>query len=326
MAKLFIGNLSFKTREQDLQQAFEPYGKVVAATIIYRGPRSLGFGFVEYETAEMAQAAVTAMNQKEVDGMKINVEVARPQRPRMPRAAPVAGFPAPAPVAGAAAPVAGATPMDPAAAAAQQMRAPRNNMRRGPARYGNPAQAPRGFYNMMIPPPGYPMAYPQQQMGGQQQMMPPYGGQMMQMPPRAPRMPRAPRQERPLSDATLFVANLPFVVNDENLKEIFADLSVKDAHVVMSPTGRSRGYGFVEFASKDARDKALQTLDKIEVENRVLVIKPAMAPPARRTNAPVAPVAAAAAAAPAVVAATPEVAAAKVAEKPAEKAVEPAKN
>lgn len=74
--KVFVGNLSFKTREVELAQEFSSVAKVISANIITRGPRSLGYGFVELESEEEAKKAVAAMDKKEIDGRQINVEVA----------------------------------------------------------------------------------------------------------------------------------------------------------------------------------------------------------------------------------------------------------
>jgi len=62
--KVFVGNLDFKTKEPELAAAFGAAGKVIGANIITRGPRSLGYGFVEMETEEDAQKAVQLMNKK----------------------------------------------------------------------------------------------------------------------------------------------------------------------------------------------------------------------------------------------------------------------
>lgn len=77
----------------------------------------------------------------------------------------------------------------------------------------------------------------------------------------------------------MFVANLPFIVEDENLKEIFAEFHVKEAHVVRRRNGRSKGYGFVELTNEEDQRRALQTLDKIEIEGREVIIKAAMSEP-----------------------------------------------
>eukprot|EP01102_Stenamoeba_stenopodia_P021661 TRINITY_DN87_c0_g3_i1.p2 TRINITY_DN87_c0_g3~~TRINITY_DN87_c0_g3_i1.p2 ORF type:complete len:143 (-),score=52.40 TRINITY_DN87_c0_g3_i1:74-502(-) len=77
--KVFVGNLSFKTKENELAAEFSSAGKVVSANIITRGPRSLGYGFVELENEETATKAVQLMNKKNIDGRDINVELAKPR-------------------------------------------------------------------------------------------------------------------------------------------------------------------------------------------------------------------------------------------------------
>jgi len=76
----------------------------------------------------------------------------------------------------------------------------------------------------------------------------------------------SPPKEKVPSKTTLFVANLPFSVNDEQLKAIFEGTNLKDAHVVRTRNGRSRGYGFVEFHSENDQINALNTKNKAEVE------------------------------------------------------------
>ncbi len=78
---LYCGNLNWQTTETDLQSAFEAYGQVSSVTIIkdkYTG-QSRGFGFVEMPNDSEAQAAIEALNGKELDGRRIKVEIARPR-------------------------------------------------------------------------------------------------------------------------------------------------------------------------------------------------------------------------------------------------------
>merc|ERR1712000_730690 len=77
--RVFAGNLPFSVTEEQLKTMFSECGTVVSATIITRGTRSLGYGFVEMENLEAADKAVSAMNKKEVDGRTINVEISRPR-------------------------------------------------------------------------------------------------------------------------------------------------------------------------------------------------------------------------------------------------------
>ncbi len=82
--KLFVGKLSFDTTDDSLQAGFAPFGTVVSATVIKERDtgRSKGFGFVELETPEQAQAAIDALDGKELDGRTIVVNIAKPREDR----------------------------------------------------------------------------------------------------------------------------------------------------------------------------------------------------------------------------------------------------
>ena len=85
--KLYVGNLSYNTTENQLQDLFAAYGPVVEVDLImdkFSG-RPRGFGFVVMETKEAADAAVQAMNGKNVDGRDLTVNEARPREEREPR-------------------------------------------------------------------------------------------------------------------------------------------------------------------------------------------------------------------------------------------------
>ena len=78
---LYVGNLSYDTTENKLRQAFEAYGPVATVNVITdrETGRPRGFGFVEMETDEGAQAAVEGLNGTMVDGREIRVSEARPR-------------------------------------------------------------------------------------------------------------------------------------------------------------------------------------------------------------------------------------------------------
>jgi RNA recognition motif-containing protein len=86
-ARLFVGNLSFQTSETDLQDYFAQAGAVVSANLMLdkMTGRSRGFAFVEYGTAEEAQKAIEQFHDKDFQGRKITVNVARPREERPPR-------------------------------------------------------------------------------------------------------------------------------------------------------------------------------------------------------------------------------------------------
>jgi cold-inducible RNA-binding protein len=82
--KLFVGNLSFQTTENDLQDTFAAHGTVVEANLMMdrMTGRPRGFGFVTMSTPEEAQKAIEALNGKEVGGRALTVNVARPREER----------------------------------------------------------------------------------------------------------------------------------------------------------------------------------------------------------------------------------------------------
>ena len=84
--KLYVGNLSFETTENDLQDLFEQHGKVseVALMMDRMTGKSRGFAFVTMNDGAEASAAMTALNGKELNGRTLNVNEARPreERPR----------------------------------------------------------------------------------------------------------------------------------------------------------------------------------------------------------------------------------------------------
>ncbi|HSU83103.1 MAG TPA: RNA-binding protein [Thermoanaerobaculia bacterium] len=79
--KLYVGNLSYSVRDSDLQDLFSPHGSVDSAQVIMDRDtgRSKGFGFVEMSSDQEAQAAISALNGKEVEGRNLTVNEARPR-------------------------------------------------------------------------------------------------------------------------------------------------------------------------------------------------------------------------------------------------------
>jgi len=82
--KLYVGNLSYSIRDNDLQQAFGEYGVVTSAKVMMEREtgRSKGFGFVEMGTDAEALAAIEGMNGQQLDGRALTVNEARPMEPR----------------------------------------------------------------------------------------------------------------------------------------------------------------------------------------------------------------------------------------------------
>jgi len=84
--KLYVGNLPWTLTNDSLKEMFAQFGEVTEAVIITdrMSGRSKGFGFVTFATEEAAAAAIQQMHEKEVEGRKIVVNVARPREERRP--------------------------------------------------------------------------------------------------------------------------------------------------------------------------------------------------------------------------------------------------
>ena len=81
-ARLYVGNLSYSTMDQQLKDAFGAQGQVVSASVVIdrETGRSRGFGFVEYATESEATAAADAMNGQMLDGRPLRVNPAHERR------------------------------------------------------------------------------------------------------------------------------------------------------------------------------------------------------------------------------------------------------
>jgi cold-inducible RNA-binding protein len=85
--KLYVGNLPYTVRDEDLQQAFGDFGSVNSAKVMMERDtgRSKGFGFVEMGSDAEAQAAIEGMNGQSLGGRSLVVNEARPMEARPPR-------------------------------------------------------------------------------------------------------------------------------------------------------------------------------------------------------------------------------------------------
>ena len=79
--KLYVGNLTYATTDEDLRQLFEQHGEVASADVIIDRAtgRSKGFGFVEMGSDDEAQAAISALNGQDMGGRSLTVNEAKPR-------------------------------------------------------------------------------------------------------------------------------------------------------------------------------------------------------------------------------------------------------
>jgi len=235
--KVFVGNLSFQTKDSELATEFAVAGTVISANIITRGPRSLGYGFVEFDSEEEAQKAVKLLSKKEINGRAVNVEIAKPQdetkrQPRPPR---------------------------PEGENDGSRRRPRTSFRKKEGEKGEKQpEDDKREEGEEDRPRRRPRPKRTRRVGDLEN--------------------RVPNEDREESKTTLFVANLPFDLDDDGFAKIVTDLSLKlkAAHVVKKRNGRSKGYGFIEFDAQDDQQKALAALNKKVIESRELSVKVAL--------------------------------------------------
>ena len=92
--KLYVGNLPYSVRDEDLQQSFGQFGSVTSAKVMMERDtgRSKGFGFVEMGSDAEAQAAITGMNGQPLGGRSVVVNEARPMEARPPRTGGGGGY------------------------------------------------------------------------------------------------------------------------------------------------------------------------------------------------------------------------------------------
>lgn len=83
--KIFVGNLNFKVRGKELREQFEQFGEIEDATVIldrFDKRKSKGFGFVTFIEESAAAKAVEEMNEKEMEGRPLTVNIAKPREER----------------------------------------------------------------------------------------------------------------------------------------------------------------------------------------------------------------------------------------------------
>jgi RNA recognition motif-containing protein len=300
-SKVFVGNLAFQTTDQALAEAFQDCGKVKSGVVITRGRRSLGYGFVEFESHESALEAVKSKNNVELKGRHLKVELAseNPVRPNLERGPSGAGGGNPNPgrssspgqggISSAAAAnqnpgSAGDNAGGPSGQRRKQRPFPPRNQqqqqqqqrRKGPVKavVVDNTQNPNSNPGSNNKAPQNPSTGSNPASGGN----PPAGNNKptaaggdrssgdnnSRRPPRPPRERRERNynkktypETRVLSKTAVFVANLPFNVKDDELTNFFKDNKPKAAHVVTTRTGRSRGYGFVDFETENDQQAAI---------------------------------------------------------------------
>ena len=242
---------------------------------------------MEFATEADAEKAVAAMNKKEIDGRPINVELARPRDPekeaevREKKAARVAKPRAarPARAEGGDAEAEDSAPAEDSAASGA-----RRGGRKGPRGPRSASSAPGAEGAAPAANNGAPTANGGARGGARRTpRRAAVGGAPASSANGGSVQPKRQTEARPISETTLFVANVPFSTDDAQLLSFFAEHKPKSAHVVRMRNGRSRGYGFVEFDDKNGQAAGLAVDGKeVPLPNGSalkLSVKIAMTPP-----------------------------------------------
>jgi len=288
--KVFVGNLDFQTTDQALADAFVDCGKVKSGVIITRGRRSLGYGFVEFEIAEAAEKAVETKNGTELSNRQIKVELVRDpaERPTRTREGQGAtdqkqdvergdqgnrrgvrrggrggggGF------GGGSGGSGGGNGGGNGGGSGGKRRFARRSTAPQGKENSNPSSNTQGNNNTRG------TRERTKRDSNQDRAPSPKGGDNQDQPAKRrtrrrnnkrsdSNQPQNPPKEKILSKTAIFVANIPFEAKDEDLKDFFKDSNPKSAHVVTTQTGRSRGYGFVDFDNEKDQQHAIQNKNK----------------------------------------------------------------
>lgn len=290
--KVFVGNLKYSTTEEGLETFFAAVvSDIISVTVIMRGARSAGYGFVALPTLEAAEKAVAALDKKELDGRQVIVEVAKPadqkdkerKEKKFKRRVGRRGAKA----------VTGEVTEEeangnaseaPAAAGGDEADKPKKARRKAPRKPRTKRAAGDGE--------AAPVAAEGEGGEATADSQPAKTARVRK--PRAPRPPR-PAGEDPVGEPSknmLFVANLGFNIDDAGLRSLFIDagIDVVAARVVRRSYGKprkSKGYGFVDVGNEDEQKKAIAALDDKEYEGRKIAVKVAVNTPPHEDEAAV---------------------------------------
>jgi len=262
-AKVFVGNLSFRTRSTGLKETFSEVGNVTNARVVTKGRKSMGYGFVEFSNIEEAKAAVAKFHKYNLDDREINVEVSTsknqskpPVRPRTPKTKKEGTGSAPA------APAAASTPAGTTSAGTDAAKKKKTlRKRKGKKSPDGKTGAPAGSDATS---PAGPSAD---------------GSSPAKNPKRQRTLKPKPTGPRDTSDTTLFVGNLPFNLDDDGLKDLFKEFNPVSANVIKRKfNNTSKGFGFVTFADGASQQAALDAKGKTSIGDRQLQISKAHVP------------------------------------------------
>ncbi|CAG8123481.1 unnamed protein product [Penicillium olsonii] len=279
--RLYIGNLAYATTEEELKEFFKSY--TIETTSIPVNPRTnrpVGYAFVDIATAAEASAAIEALSGKEILQRKVSVQLARKPEPSEAKE--------------------GATSGDAASGAEGRKRAGGRGRGRGRARgrggrTGRSRAAQEGQESTETATEEAPLAETTNDKDT--------GSDAGKNRAARPQKQRGPPEDGIASKTKVMVANLPYDLTEDKLKEIFAAYEPVSAKVALRPIPRfmikklqarnerrkTRGFGFVNLASEELQAKAVSEMNGKDIDGRVIAVKVAIDSPGKEDediNAP----------------------------------------
>jgi len=281
--RLYIGNLAYATTEGELKAFFDGY--LIESTSIPKNPRTdrpVGYAFVDLSTPSEAERAIKELSGQEILERKVSVQLARKPEPAGEKSAPKSGD-------------------EGVDGEGEGRRKPAGRGRgRGRGRGTRGPRQPRGDgqgaeTSEAVPAAGEPLALTD--VTNKSANVTAENTDSKAAP--AARAPREPRRERgPPADGIpsknkVMVANLPYDLTEEKLKELFDAYSPVSAKIALRPIPRfmvkklqarneprkGRGFGFVTLESEEQQTKAVEEMNGKEIEGREIAVKVAIDSP-----------------------------------------------
>ncbi|KAF9891006.1 hypothetical protein FE257_005263 [Aspergillus nanangensis] len=281
--RLYIGNLAYATTEGELKEFFKNYKiESVSIPVNPRTSRPVGYAFVDLATAQEATAAIEELSGKEILQRKVSVQLARKPEPAEAKAE------------GTASGGEGASGNEGRKRAGGRGRGRGRARGRGgrvgrAGRSSDPATAEGAEASGEAAPLAEVTNQDDATDAGKQ------AGK-----PRAPRpqKQRGPPEDGIPSKTKVMVANLPYDLTEDKLKDIFADYQPISAKIALRPIPRfmikklqarnerrkGRGFGFVTLGSEEQQNKAVQEMNGKEIEGREIAVKVAIDSPGKEDD------------------------------------------
>lgn len=243
--RIFVGNLSQGHNRAYLKELFAPAGKIIKIKVMVRNRQHIIYAFITFENAEEAKKAIELFNNTDVDGKTLRVEKANSKEP-------------------------------PKGLRKLKKKGPRNSNLNpnddGNNHEGRSSDREDEKSDAAADANSDNADRPKQPETNNRRKGRARGGYRR-------RWKRTLNYGEP-STTTLYVSNLPFNLSDEGFQQVFASFEVKSARVVRHKySGRSKGYGFVEFDSNAEQQRALSEVGIVEINGRTLTILVALSKP-----------------------------------------------